>query len=331
MRARYSVLGLSLSVTAMACIAVTSAQAKSSKDNLKVGLISYNHVSAVPHVLANIALDDCKVRGWTCELIDGKGDPIATSNAGLNFVNRGFDAILNVVSDNNQLGAVIKAANTAHIPFVSIASGDVPGITADIGPSGVVQGALIGNEVRSAIDLKGRVVLVNWNVLPILRERERGLRATMADDKNVAITELELQGQGYLEDSYNKLLAALRANKDVKAVVMGWMELVPGALRAIEQTGTKDQVKVYSYDATPDGLDLLRKGSSLGMLVGVGNKETVESSMQAIADTIDGSPPSYRSLMMRSCLITKENVPPAGGEPDYKSCTPFTTEIRRSK
>jgi len=110
MRARYSVLGLSLSVTAMACIAVTSAQAKSSKDNLKVGLISYNHVSAVPHVLANIALDDCKVRGWTCELIDGKGDPIATSNAGLNFVNRGFDAILNVVSDNNQLGAVIKAA-----------------------------------------------------------------------------------------------------------------------------------------------------------------------------------------------------------------------------
>jgi hypothetical protein len=36
-------------------------------------------------------------------------------------------------------------------------------------------------------------------------------------------------------------------------------------------------------------------------------------------------------LMMRSCLITKENVPPAGGEPDYKTCTPFTTEIRRSK
>jgi ribose transport system substrate-binding protein len=326
-RIKCSALGLSLVIAAGTCFAAVSAEAKSSKDNIKVGLISFNHVSPVPHAMALAALDDCKTRGWTCELIDGKGDPVATASAGVNFVNRGFDAILNVVSDNNQLGPVIKAANAAHIPFVSMFSGDVSGITADIGASGVLQGALIGGELRSAIDLKGRVLYINWNVLPTLRERERGVRAAVADDKNITIQGLEVQVQGYLEDSHSKLLAAMRANKDVKAIVTGWTELAPGAIRAIEEAGLKD-VKVYTFDSTEEGFDLMRKGSALVMLVGFGSKETADSAVQAIADTIDGNPPHYRQLNMRSCLFTKENLPAPGAEPDYKACTPFTAELR---
>jgi ribose transport system substrate-binding protein len=319
-------------LVATACLALGPAHAKSSKDALKIGIITVNYSSPVLHIMGEAALKNCKERGWTCELLDGKTDPVATSNGGLKFINRGFDAILNIVSDNNQLGTVIKAANKAGIPYISIGGGSVPGITTDIGVSGVLQGALLGDEVRSAIGLSGKILMINWNVLPVLRERERGFRATMADDKNIEIIERDLQVQGYLDDAYKKLLAGLRSTKDVRAVVMGWMELVPGAMRAIDEAGLKGKVGIYSYDATEEGLELLRKkDSSLVMTVGNGTGELVLIAMQALAETIDGNPPKYRSLMTRSCVFTKQNVPPAGTAPDYRTCTPFIAELNGSK
>ncbi|MEO6025025.1 MAG: hypothetical protein ABIP64_18320 [Burkholderiales bacterium] len=69
------------------------------------------------------------------------------------------------------MGALIKAANEAKIPFVSAFSVDVPAITADIGANGVSDGAILAAEMKSAINYKGHIVLFNWNVLPTLRDR----------------------------------------------------------------------------------------------------------------------------------------------------------------
>ena len=305
------------------------ASAKSSKDNLKVGVISVNYSSPAVQAMADSAMVDCKKRGWSCELFDGKGDPVATSNAGVNFVNRKFDAIVNAVSDNNQLGTVIKAANAASIPYVSIFSGEVAGINADIGASGVVQGALLGGEVRSAIGLEGQVAIVNWNVLPVLRERSRGLKATMTDDKNIKIVEVEVKVPGHVEDAYAKVLTLLQSNKNIKAVVVGWNELAPGAVRAVEQLGLKDKVRVYGYDALQPAFDLMRKGSPLAMVVGFNNEETGKAAMRTVADVVDGNPVPFRALMLRSCLFTRDNLPAPGQEPSYEDCTPFTAEMRR--
>ncbi|KTT25625.1 sugar ABC transporter substrate-binding protein [Pseudacidovorax intermedius] len=319
---------LSASLIALFAAALP-ASAKSSKDNLKVGVIAFTYSSPAVQAMADAAMADCKQRGWTCELFDGKGDPVATSNAGVNFVNRKFDAVVNAVSDNNQLGTVIKAANAAGIPYVSIFSGDAPGITADIGSSGVVQGALIGGEVRSAIGLEGQVAVVNWNVLPVLRERSRGLKATMADDKNIKIVEVEVKVPGYVEDAYSKLLTLLQSNKNVKAVVVGWNELAPAAVRAIEQLGLKDKVRVYGYDAIAPAFELMRKGSPLAMVVGFSNDEAGRSAMRTVAETVDGRPTPFKALMLRSCLFTRDNMPAPGQEPNYETCTPFTAELRR--
>lgn len=322
---KYTVMAVSLA--ALGGLATTAAEAKSSKDNLKVGIFSFNYASPVNHLMVTRALADCETRGWTCEVFDGKGDPVATSNGAINFINRDFDALVNIISDNKQLSSVIKAANAANIPYVSTFAGDASGITADISASGTIQGALVGDELRSAMDLSGRVVILNWNVLPVLRERSRAVNATVADDKNIEVTEIELMVPGYIDDAYNKLTAFLQGNKDVKAVVLGWGELAPAAIRAIEQNGMSDQIKVYTYDANPDVIELIRKGSPLKMVVGFGSEEMAEMALKTVADVIDGNAPRARSLMVRSCVFTRENIPPAGQQPDFKNCTPFTAEI----
>ena len=203
---------LGVAVMAAFGLNATDALAKKSTDKLNVAIVAVNYNSPTIQEMSDVAMADCKKRGWNCELHDGKGDQVATNNAATNFINRKFDAIINIASDNNQMGAVIKAANAAKIPFVSAFSGDVPGVTADIGANGVMDGAIVANEMKSAIDYKGHVVLFNWNVLPTLRDRTQGVKAAMLDAKGITVTEIEVKVPGQVEDVYNRLTTLLQGN-----------------------------------------------------------------------------------------------------------------------
>ena len=139
------------------------AQTKSA-GKLKVAIVAVNLNSPTILRMKDAAEKDAKKRGWTVEVFDGRGDQVATNNAANDFINRKFDAIINIASDNTQMAAVIKNANAAKIPFVSTFSGDVPGIDADIGANSFVDGALAASELKNALGNKGHVVKMNWNV-----------------------------------------------------------------------------------------------------------------------------------------------------------------------
>jgi ABC-type sugar transport system substrate-binding protein len=304
------------------------AMAKKSTDPLNVAVLAVNYNSPSINTMVTIALADCKRRGWNCELHDGKGDQVATNNAATNFINRKVDAIVNIASDNNQMAAVIKAANAAKIPFISTFSGDVPGITADIGANGVVDGALTATELKSALNNKGHVVKLNWNVLPVLHDRDSGFKAVMGSAKGIKVTEVEVKVPGQVEDVFNQLTNILASNKDVTGVWVGWDELATPAVRAIERAGMKDKIKVVGMDGIDEVQELLRKPDSPYVLsVGYSHKVVTEKAMQVVADVVDGKKIPFRAQMTRTCLITKDSVPAAGGAVDFKTCTPFSAEV----
>ena len=305
-----------------------SAQAAKSTDKLNVGVVAVNYNSPTIFEMSQVVLADCKKRNWNCEVFDGKGDQVATNNAAINFISRKFQAIINIASDNNQMSAVIKAANDAKVPFVSAFSGDVPGITADIGASGAVDGVLVANEMKSAINYKGHVVLFNWNVLPTLRDRTKGVKAAMLDAKGIKLTEIEVKVPGQVEDTLNRLTALLQSNKDVNGVIVGWDELAAGAVRAIEQAGMADKIRVMGMDGIQPVYDLMRKGNSpYVMSVAYSKKAIAEKTIEVVADVIDGKKVPFRALWTRTCLVTKDILPAAGQDPDFRKCTPFSGEV----
>lgn len=304
------------------------AQARSSKDKLNVAVVAVNYNSPTIQEMSDTVMADCKRRGWNCELHDGKGDQVATNNAAINFINRKFDAIINIASDNNQMGAVIKAAREAKIPFVSAFSGDVPGVTADIGAAGAVDGVIVANEMKSRLDYKGHVVLFNWNVLPTLRDRTQGVKAAMFDAKGIKLTEIEVKVPGQVEDVYNRLTALLQANKDINGVIVGWDELGPPAVRAIEQAGMRDKIIVMGMDGIQPVYDLMRKGNSPYVMSMAYSKRSIAlKTADVVADVIDGKAVPFRALWTRTCVVTKETLPPPGKDPDFTKCTPFTGEV----
>ena len=325
-RARFSAASATF-LLAATCV-VAPAFAKKSTDPINVAVLAVNYNSPSIEKMATIAMADCKKRGWNCELHDGKGDQVATNNAAINFINRKVDAIVNIASDNNQMSAVIKAANAANIPFISTFSGDVPGITADIGANGVVDGALTATELKSAINNKGHIVKLNWTVLPVLNDRDQGFKAVMGTTKGIKVTEVEVKVPGQVEDVYNQLTNILASNKDVVGVWVGWDELATPAVRAIERAGMKDKIKVVGMDGIDEVQELMRKGGSPYVLsVGYSHKVVTEKAMQVVADSVDGKKIPFRAQMTRTCLITRDTVPAAGKEVDFKTCTPFSAEM----
>lgn len=321
------VIGLTLALGASAYSGAVFAQKKST-DKLNVAVVAVNYNSPTIQDMSDTVMADCKKRGWNCELNDGKGDQVATNNAATNFINRRFDAIINIASDNNQMGAVIKAANTAKIPFVSAFSGDVPGVTADIGASGAVDGVIVGNEMKSALDYKGHVVLFNWNVLPTLRDRTQGVKAALFDAKGIKVTEVEVKVPGQVEDVLNRLRALLQANNDITGVIVGWDELGPPAVRAIEEAGMAGKIRVMGMDGIQPVYDLMRKGNSpYVMSVAYSKRAIALKTTDVVAAVVDGRKIPFRALMTRTCVVTKDNLPASGQDPDFTKCSPFTGEV----
>lgn len=79
----------------------------------------------------------------------------------MNFIDRGFQAILNTASPNPQMTVVISHAREANVPFVSTFSGLVPGIVADVGSNNTSDGVIAATELVGRIGGVGHIVKLN--------------------------------------------------------------------------------------------------------------------------------------------------------------------------
>ena len=301
-----------------------------SKSNLKVAVFSVNAASPTIHTMIESATAAAKARGWTVETYDGNGDQVATNNQVNTFINRGFDALINVASANTQMGGVIANANKAKIPFVSTFSGMVPGITVDIGSNNVADGVIAASELAARIDGEGEVLKLNWTVLPALAERDAGFHAVMNEYKKIKVTEMELKVPGQVDDTFNKVTDLLTGHKDVKAIWMGWDEVGVAAARAVQQSHVDKKPFVVSMDGNDAAYDLIRDGSPLLLTVAYDVRGMGDQAVQAVADAVDGKPFPERQIYKKPCLITKDTAPPKGQFPDFKTCALYSADMPKA-
>lgn len=304
-----------------ACFAV-AAQAQ-----VKLGVVAVNYNSPSIQQQADAAVKYAKAKGWKVELFDGHGDQVATNNAAKDFIDRGFNAILNVASANTQMSGVIKYADEKHVPFVSTFSGLVPGIVADIGSNNVVDGAIAATELVGRIKGRGHVAALNWNVLPALIQRENGFDAVMKSYPDVKVTKVEIKVPGQVDDAYNQATNLLLAHPDLKAFWVGWDELAAPVARAIEQAGRQKDVFVVSQDGIREVIDLIRKGSPVKATVAYNVDRMGTTAVDVIANALKGKMPSTALLTLKPCLITKATAPAKGKPVDFKTCNLFSGEL----
>lgn len=305
---------------------MTLAGAALSQEAVKLGVVSVNYNSPTVQIQTDAAIEHAKSKGWEVELFDGRGDQVATNNAALNFIDRGFNAILNTASANTQMGAVIAHANEMDIPFVSTFSGLVPGIVADIGSNNTVDGAIAATELVGRIRGQGKVVILNWNVLPALIERQKGVEAVLKEYPEIEIISIEVKVPGQVDDTFNQMTNLLLSQPDIVGVVAGWDELAQPAARAIEQAGLDGDVSVVGMNGDPETIDALRNGGPIVLTVAYNVPRMGVTAVDVIAGALEGKTPSTSLLTLKPCLVTQDNVPTDGTEIDFETCSLFSGE-----
>jgi len=321
-------VGMAAAIAAYASNAA-SAQEKS-KTALKVAVFSVNGASPTIHTMIESATEAAKKRGWTVETYDGNGDQVATNNQANTFITRGFDALINIASDNNQMGGVIANAKKAKIPFVSTFSGMVPGITVDIGSNNVADGVIAASELAARINGEGEVLKLNWTVLPALAERDAGFHAVVGEYKKLKVTEMEIKVPGQVDDTFNKITDYLTGHKEVKAIWMGWDEVGVAAARAVQQSHLANKPFVVSMDGNDAAYDLIRGGSPLALTVAYDVRGMGVQAVESVAEAVDGKVFDERQIFKKPCLITKETVPPKGELPNFATCPLYSADIGKT-
>ena len=325
---KMGVVGIALAIATASGGAALADQ--KSKGPLKVAVFSVNAASPTIHAMIESATEAAKARGWTVENYDGNGDQVATNNQANTFITRGFDALINVASDNNQMGGVIANAKKAKIPFVSTFSGMVPGITVDIGSNNVADGVFAASELVARINGEGEVLKLNWTVLPALAERDAGFHAVVGEYKKLKVTEMEIKVPGQVDDTFNKITDYLTGHKDVKAIWMGWDEVGVAAARAVQQSHLEHKPFVVSMDGNDAAYDLIREGSPLALTVAYDVKGMGVQAVESVAEAVDGKVFDERQIFKKPCLITKDTIPPKGQLPDFASCPLYSADIGKT-
>lgn len=299
-----------------------------SADNLKIGLVAVNLNSPSIAAIKDSFVEAAKAKGWSVDVFDGQGDQNATNNAASDFIQRGYDVVVNNSSPNQQMTGVIAEAHAKGIPFVSIYGGFVEGVDAEIGTNEFVNSSLITQEMVNRLGGKGRVLKLNWTVLQALRDRDAAFHAVMSENPGMEIAkEIEVKVPGQVDDSYQQVTNYLQSDKNIDAIWIGWDELAPPVVRAIKEANLEDKIFVVGFDGNAFAWDLIRDGSPYKMEPANPFPPMGEKAVDAIETLATGGTLPSHVIYMKPCLMNEQTVPAKGEEPDWDNCAFFPGEL----
>ncbi|MDN4160195.1 sugar ABC transporter substrate-binding protein [Nocardioides abyssi] len=305
-----------------------SGKAAGPVEDLSIGFVAVNLNSPSINGIKDQFVKAAEEKGWKVEVFDGQGDQAATNNAASDFISRGVDVIVNNSSPNAQMTGVMKEADAADIPFVSIYGGFVEGVDAEIGTNEFINSTLMTAEMANRLEGKGRVVKLNWTVLQALRDRDAGFKAVMSENPDIEVVrEIEVKVPGQVEDSYDQLTNLLQSDKNIDAIWLGWDELAPSAVRAIEEAGLEDKVFAVGFDGNSFAWDLIREGSPYKMEPANPFPLMGDKAIETIETIVGGGTLPSKVVYMKPCLINEQTVPAEGEEPDWENCAFFPGEV----
>lgn len=299
-----------------------------STEDLKIGLVAVNLNSPSIAAIKDSFVEAAEAKGWSVDVFDGQGDQNATNNAASDYIQRGYDVIVNNSSPNQQMTGVIDQAHEAGVPFVSIYGGFVDGVDAEIGTNEFVNATLITQEMVNRLGGKGRILKLNWTVLQALRDRDAGFHAVVSENPGIEVVrEIEVKVPGQVDDSYAQVTNVLQSDKDIDAIWIGWDELAPPVVRAVTEAGLADKTFVVGFDGNAFAWDLIRDGSPYVMEPANPFPPMGEKAVDAVETLAGGGELPSNVIYMKPCLITAQTVPAKGEEPDWDDCAYFPGEI----
>jgi ribose transport system substrate-binding protein len=234
--------------------------AASTSEDFLLGIVTISADDAGNAKVIRGATAAAEERGWEVSVIDAAGSADQANAAMQNLVQKGADAILNLVFPVSSLGAGLKATTDAGIPVATWGGGLGDGVVVSNGAGGP-QARPVVEKLIADMGGEGSVLALTYRTGQVCREREDVFDELVAET-NIEVTKNEVSIPGFLQDGAQfatAWLAGHPAGSGPLAIWGCWEDPTIGAISSLKQQG-RDDVLTYGQNGAPDGIKAVQEG-----------------------------------------------------------------------
>jgi ribose transport system substrate-binding protein len=292
--------------------------------NVTIGFISYNIASSGILLYQTAFMAEAKKFGWTVKAVDTNGNVVNAVTQAKQWISQGVSAIVNDTIDNASMSAAINQASAAKIPWFSVSSGWVKGVTNEVETNEVANGANLAQSLAEAMGGKGNILQLDWAALPAVAQQDAGSAAVFtALYPNIHVVQtIQLKVPGWAQDAYNQVTNFLQSNHNIQAIIIPWDDFAANVVQAVNQAGLGKKIIIAGFDMDPGTTSLLLGQTAFKMTEALNIPAFALATALNIKAVLAGKTvPPVSSVP--TCLATAANAPKTGGLSNksfWKSC-----------
>lgn len=256
--------------------------------------------------------------GWTTTIVGGNGTPSSYSKEIVNAVDAGTQGIVLLAVPSQTILQGMQAAANAHIPVVSVVSGDpvgnAPGdVYANVGGQSVQAGKDLADYFIVASGGHAKVAAFHVPSLTSTVERYTGFIDEMKKCSGCQIVSNQTYGLVSQATFENQIEGVMNAHPDIQYIFVDISQYATIAADAIQHMGLVGKVGVAGIDCLPPEVQSIKDGTGevacAEDATSLAGWATVNEMIRAFA----GLPPLRQEYPLR--LLTKQII--EHGTPPY--------------
>ena len=303
---------IALSVLVVLCFSSASLRAAG---KIKVGFIATNFASESQARVANSFEKLAKQRGWDVVMLNSTGSIETQANQLENLVQMKVDAVVLAMSHPAEIRPSLDKAIKAGIPVITIDSGYVDGVVADITADNFVMGAKISTFLVDSLGGQGNIIVFKFEKHFGTRRRGKVLDQVLSEYPGIKVlAEYTVAGtKKFMEDTRSAMETyALRFGSQIDGVWCAFDQLAYAVSDVLQAHNLKD-VLVVGVDGNDETFRRIKAGT-MAATVAQPFEEMSAKAIElveriAVKGMTPGEATSRKIIYTDAPLIDKSNLP----------------------
>jgi len=260
-----SVAALALAVGFLAACTTTATPAGPAEKKVVLGIVGFSAADATLNKTAEEVVRQAKALGWDTDYqaANPAGDAASANSLMQVMIQKGATMILTLAFDTDTLSTGLAAAKAADVDVLAMSAGKLTDGVVWASNVGYVPD--MGAKIKEDFADSTKVEVLNLTYLLATPGQGRNnlIQDVALEDPKFSLTDKEVPIPGAVQGGRDFTAAWLAANPPKDGVDLAiyavFDQPAEGAVAALKQAGRTD-VRIYSYDATPAGLALVKDG-----------------------------------------------------------------------
>ncbi len=238
-------------------------------------------------------------------IVDAGFDAAKQLNDIDDMIQQGVSVMLIDPVDSNAIKSAIEACDAAGIPVIAYNSPLNFEIASTVATDNYLAGQLVGEAMGKALDGKGKVAMLTYNVAEVCLDRANGFKDAIANYPDIEIVE-EQEIQPGTDTALPVAENILQSYPDLSGFFALNDPSALGCVAAVESANLLDQIKIVGVDGSDDAKAAIAEGKMLASAaqdpVTIGS-EAVETAYKVIAgETVESD------IKIPSYLVDESNA-----------------------